>query len=141
MSGFITPNSYVDVLVAAVMEGSEDREQRSKLILQNVKVLAIGTTIEQQDNKPIEVPMVTLLVSPEDAEKLTLATRQDAVRLALRNYRDNAQVTTSGSSLEKLFGTGVTNNGGGVARPKKPALPTQPSVEILLGDTRTRQQY
>ncbi len=47
---------------------------------------------EQRDNKPVTVPTVTLLVSPADAEKLTLATRQEPVRLALRNYRDDGIV-------------------------------------------------
>src|SRR5262249_5034205 len=74
VSGFITPNSRVDVLVAgAAGEGEGNQEQRSKLILQNIKVLAIGRSIEQHEDKPVEVPTVTLLVSPDQAEKLTLA--------------------------------------------------------------------
>ena len=96
VSGFITPNSRVDVLVAGKPEGGGDEDERSKLILQNVRVLATGKSIEQKDEKPVEVPTVTLLVSPEEAEKLTLATRQEPVRLALRNYRDEEVVRTSG---------------------------------------------
>jgi pilus assembly protein CpaB len=76
------------VLVAGKPEGDSNVDERSKLILQNVRVLATGKSIEQQDEKPVEVPTVTLLVSPEEAEKLTLATRQEPVRLALRNFRD-----------------------------------------------------
>src|SRR5689334_4029621 len=68
VSGFITPNSRVDVLVSGTPVGGEDREQRSKLVLQNIRVLATGTSIEQKDEKPEEVPTVTLMVSPEDAE-------------------------------------------------------------------------
>src|SRR5262245_4491435 len=103
VSGFITPNSRVDVLVAGKPEGRTDDEERSKLILQNVRVLATGKSIEQQDEKPVEVPTVTLLVSPEEAEKLTLATRQEPVRLALRNFRDEEVVRTSGMSTTALF--------------------------------------
>jgi len=138
VSGFITPNSSVDVLAAGAAEG-EDREQRSKLILQNVKVLATGTTTEQLDNKPVEVPTVTLLVSPADAEKLTLATRQEPVRLALRNYRDGDIVTTPGMSTRQLFT--IDGRPNAHASAAKPAPPSRPSVEILLGDTRTRQTY
>ena len=67
VSGFITPNSRVDVVIAGTPEGSQ--EQRSKVVLQNIKVLATGKLVEQRDNKPVEVPTVTLLVSPEDAER------------------------------------------------------------------------
>lgn len=139
VSGFVTPNSRVDVLVSGKIEDGEDREQHSKLILQNIKVLAIGTTIEQQDDKPVEVPTVTLLVSPEDAEKLTLAARQEPVRLALRNYRDNDNVETSGVTTKQLFGLDGKRRrtAGKVGK----TVPARPSVEILLGETRTRQPY
>src|SRR5262245_31369937 len=138
VSGFITPNSRVDVLVSGnVQGGAEQSEQRSKLILQNIRVLAIGTTIEMQDNKPVEVPTVTLLVSPEQAETLTLAARQEPVRLALRNFRDEEEVTTPGSTTQQLFAL----NGHPRDVHRKPAPPARPSVEVLLGETRTTQEY
>jgi pilus assembly protein CpaB len=140
VSGFVTPNSRVDVLVAGTVEGAEaGAGQRSKLFLQNIKVLAIGPTIEMKDDKPVEVPTVTLLVTPADAEKLTLATRQEPVRLALRNYRDEEEVPTSGVSTPQLFGLGAPHDGS--PRVVRSAPPARPSVEILLGETRTRQQY
>ena len=139
VSGFITPNSRVDVLVAANIEGAGDKGMRSKIVLQNIKVLATGMTIEQRDNKPVEVPTVTLLVSPEDAEKLTLATHESPVQLALRNYTDDVTVTTTGATSAALFGR--------VEAPREPpARAERPherapgySVEILLGDKVTRQ--
>lgn len=140
VSGFITPNSRVDVLVAGKPEGRGGDEERSKLILQNVRVLATGKSIEQQDEKPVEVPNVTLLVSPEEAEKLTLATRQEPVRLALRNFRDEEVVRTSGMSTSALFAsavpTVVTKTETGVVR-RVPA--PEYSVEVFLGDKSTRQ--
>jgi pilus assembly protein CpaB len=140
VSGFITPNSRVDVLVAGKPEGRGDDQERSKLILQNVRVLATGKSIEQQDEKPVEVPTVTLLVSPEEAEKLTLATRQEPVRLALRNFRDEEVVRTSGMSTSALFANAVpavvTKTETGVVR-RAPA--PEYSVEVFLGDKSTRQ--
>ncbi|MGH7342152.1 MAG: Flp pilus assembly protein CpaB [Candidatus Rokuibacteriota bacterium] len=140
VSGFITPNSRVDVLVAGRPDGRGDDEERSKLILQNVRVLATGKSIEQQDEKPVEVPNVTLLVTPEEAEKLTLATRQEPVRLALRNFRDEEVVRTSGMSTSALFAnavpTVVTKTNTGVVR-RAPA--PDYSVEVFLGDKSTRQ--
>jgi pilus assembly protein CpaB len=140
VSGFVTPNSRVDVLVAGKPEGNGNEEERSKLILQNVRVLATGKSVEQQDEKPVEVPTVTLLVSPEEAEKLTLATRQEPVRLALRNFRDEEVVRTSGMSTTALFANAVPQvvktNAGVVRRPS--AAPGY-SVEVFLGDRSTRQ--
>lgn len=143
VSGFITPNSRVDVLAAGNVPepGGGERQQRSKLILQNVKVLATGTDIEQREDGPVEVPVVTLLVSPGDSEKLTLATKDEPVRLALRNYRDDAGVPTSGMSMPTLFGI--------VAPPPPPPPPKAvaaavrrpPSMEILMGEELTRQSY
>jgi pilus assembly protein CpaB len=134
VSGFITPNSRVDVIAAGEPDGNGDRERRSRVILQNVRVLATGKFIEQRDEKPVEVPTVTLLVTPEDAEKLTLATYRDPVRLALRNFRDEQVVTTPGLSMVGLFA--------GDGRGRSPAAPAGSggqSVEILLGDKLVRQ--
>jgi len=130
VSGFITPNSRVDVLVSGKPSGGS-KDQRSKMILQNVRVLATGTIIEQVDEKPKEVPTVTLLVTPDEAEKLTLASRQQAVRLALRNYGDQEIVRTHGVSDTVLFATDDRRT-----RAQKDA---GPSVEVLLGEKLTRQ--
>ena len=138
VSGFITPSSRVDVLVSGTPDGNGSQEQRSKVILQNIRVLATGTSIEQRNDKPVEVPTVTLLVSPEDAEKLTLATRQEPVRLALRNYRDEDLVRTPGISTHTLLG--------GDGRPMHAAsdagehvAPTD-AVEILRGEQLSLQK-
>ena len=150
VSGFITPNSHVDVLAAGTLEGGAGHGQRSKLILQNIKVLATGTSIEQKDNKPVEVPTVTLLVSPQDAEKLTLATRQEPVRLALRSYRDDRLADTPGINLTTLLGDEKRPAPPPVvasapAEPQKPAVERRRapgySVEVLLGEKRTRQEF
>src|SRR5436309_73684 len=102
------------------------------------RVLATGTSIEQRNDKPVEVPTVTLLVSPEDAEKLTLATRQEPVRLALRNYRDEDLVRTPGISTHTLLGgdgtpVQATADTGEHVAPRY-------AVEILRGEQLTLQK-
>ena len=145
VSGFITPNSRVDVLVAGAPEGGEGNQgQRSKLVLQDIRVLAIGKSIAQTQDKPVEVPTVTLLVTPEEAEKLTLATRYEPVRLALRNYSDNQLVGTPGLSTGTLFGVPPRPPeapAGPMAATAPPPPPRRPrySVEVLLGEKLTRQ--
>jgi len=140
VSGFITPNSRVDVLVAG-NDGGPTGEQKSKVILQNVKVLATGKSIEQKDDKPIEVPTVTLLVTPADAERLTLATRTDPVRLALRSFRDDEVVGTPGISTRGLYGyqpeIPVVVD---VKAPHKPVAPPV-IVDVLLGSKVVRQEF
>lgn len=154
VSGFITPNSRVDVLVAGQTGDEESgRDQRSKLVLQNIRVLAIGKSIEQREDKPVEVPTVTLLVTPDEAEKLTLAARYEPVRLALRNYGDATVVGTPGVSTGTLFQVSAKPHAPPatplqVARPAEPkprrdaAPERQPrhSVEVLLGEKVTRQE-
>jgi pilus assembly protein CpaB len=137
VSGFITPNSRVDVLVAGSADGSGNDNKRSRVILQNVRVLATGKSIEQRDEKPVEVPTVTLLVSPEEAERLTLATTYEPVRLALRNYRDGDVVTTQGVSATQLFATKPPTPTNG----HRKRAPEPPSVEVWLGDMRSKQTF
>ena len=143
VSGFITPNSRVDVLVSGnpAAEGG-DAEQKGKVILQNVRVLATGKEIEQKDEKPVEVPTVTLLVSPEDAEKLTVATRQEPVRLTLRNYRDEDIIPTAGIAMKTLFQPDPGAKGAPQSSAPSEQAPRTRSgggVQVLLGDKVTRQ--
>jgi len=148
VSGFITPNSHVDVVATASLEdGSGNRDDRSKVIIQNVRVLATGIHIEQLDSGAVEVPTVTLLVTPEEAEKVVVVARKEPVFLALRGYRDGVDVVTEGVSLQKLFASNgnkapapVPVAAGGPRRAPAPRR-AEPSIEILLGETRTRQAY
>ncbi|HLK12646.1 MAG TPA: Flp pilus assembly protein CpaB [Candidatus Binatia bacterium] len=132
VSGFITPGSRVDVLVAGSPE--TEQVQRSKVVLQNVEVLAIGRNVDPGDNGPAGAPTVTLLVSPDEAETLALASRYEPVRLALRGYHDHAVVATPGVSAPALFGA-PAGAPAAVVRGGRAGH----AVEVLLGGTATRQ--
>lgn len=144
VSGFITPNSRVDVITSG-NPGAEAAagEEKGKVILQNVRVLATGKDIEQKDEKPVEVPTVTLLVTPEDAEKLTLATKSETIRLALRNYRDEDIVPTAGIALKTLFQPDPGSKGAPQSSAPSDKAPRTRAggggVQVLLGDKVTRQ--
>jgi pilus assembly protein CpaB len=100
IAGFVLPHTRVDVLVAI----SENNTQPfSKIVLQNVEVLAIAQEIEMKNDKPEPVKVVTLLVSPHEAERLSLASREGTLRLAMRNFNDNKIVLTSGSDIKRLL--------------------------------------
>jgi len=102
ISGFVGPNSRVDVLVT--MGRREKLEARSKLILQDIRVLAIDQDVEQLDNKPVTVKTVTLDVSPRQAEILALAVHEGSLHFVLRNDKDGAGVVTSGKTVSEVLG-------------------------------------
>lgn len=103
VAGFVLPHTRVDVLVALAGGGAGDKPF-SKIVLQNVEVLAIAQDIEiQGTDKAVPVKVVTLLVTPEEAERLTLATREGTLRLAMRNYEDTKVVMTSGVDVAQML--------------------------------------
>src|SRR5215472_2103691 len=88
VAGFVTPATMVDVLVTGQMPGQANNKI-TRTILENVRVLAAGQKIEQdREGKPQTVPVITLLVTPEDAAKMAMASTQGKIQLALRNTID-----------------------------------------------------
>ena len=104
ISGFILPHTHVDILVAVANQGGGHGDNPfSKIVLQNVEVLAIAQEVENRKDEPNLVKVVTVLVTPQDAERLALATREGVLHLAMRNYTDNKIVLTSGTDVEGLL--------------------------------------
>ena len=90
VSGFVLPEARVDVLVTGLPRGQESDGQMTKTILGNVRVISAGENLEPDaSGKPQRVTVVTLLVTPHQAELLTLAGSQGRLQLVLRNSRDN----------------------------------------------------
>src|SRR5262245_15038498 len=101
-SGFLLPNSRVDVLVSiAKTKGSDERI--AKVILQDVPVLAAGQTVEMRDNRPVTVSTVTLSLTPEQTERLAVAQSEGRLLLTMRNLRDNQVVKTPGATPTRLL--------------------------------------
>ena len=101
VAGFVLPHTRVDVLVATTGEGTD--KAFSKVILQNVEVLAVAQEVEQKKDEPEIVKVVTLLVTPQESERLALASHSGTLRLAMRNYNDNKIVLTSGSDVAQML--------------------------------------
>jgi len=106
VAGFVTPGMRVDVLVSGNPPGptNTDEGPKVKTLLQNVEVLSAGTDI-QKDNegKPQQVQVVNLLVTPEQAELLSLASNQTRIQLVLRNPLDTEVTHPPGSAMANLF--------------------------------------
>ncbi len=151
VAGYVLPGTRVDVL-ATVNPTDQHGDITSKVILTNVQVLAAGTKIERdvEKNKPMPVSVVTLLVAPEEAERLTLASSEGKIQLALRNPLDKATPVTPGIRPAALLGYGMAAKSAQVrqrvaqAGPKAAAAATpvpDPSatVEIIRGDKRAHE--
>jgi len=102
VGGFIVPDSRVDVVVTtSASQNSPDKI--SKIVLEDIRVLAAGQVIEQKENKPVTVNTVTLALLPEEAEKLALAGNDGIIQLVMRNFADNVLVLTGGSNKGRLL--------------------------------------
>lgn len=107
VSGFILPGTLVDIVVVIQPpKGSNYEEKISKIVLQNIKVLASGQNIDKPKNdREVErsVKAVTLQVTPEQAEKLALASSEGKLQLVMRNSVDQADEQTSGANKRSLL--------------------------------------
>jgi pilus assembly protein CpaB len=148
VAGYVLPGTHVDVLATATPTNSEV-DTTTKVVLTNVQVLAAGTKMEQdtEQGKPMAVNVVTLLVSPDEAERLTLGATQGKIQLALRNPLDKTEPETPGIRPAVLLGVAraAQARSTGNASHSRPvatvaAAPTpEPTVEIIRGDKRQEE--
>jgi pilus assembly protein CpaB len=117
VAGFLLPGTHVDVLMTYRSNASPD--PRTATVLQDVVVLAAGQQIHPDPNdKPVSVSVVTLLLKPEDAERIVLATTLGTIHFVLRNGADQEQVADPSIGMSEVTGA--------------PALPPSPTTKVLL---------
>jgi pilus assembly protein CpaB len=106
VAGFAVPGTRVDVLVTVDGKGKAQDEPMTRTVVSYVQVLTAGTKYDQEkskDGKPIPTSVVTLMVLPEDAERIALASNEGKITLALRNPLDVAATDTKGVRLASLM--------------------------------------
>jgi len=159
VSGFVTAGMRVDILISGLPPGvPATLGTLSKTLLQNIEVLSAGQSIQKDaEGKPLTVPVVNLLVTPEQAEVLSLASTQTQIQLVLRNPLDTEIAKTNGTTVKNLF-SGTKFSGmewqGEKPRPRprvvsKPAVPVVPAVkekppvvvEIIQGGRRDTTKF
>lgn len=109
VAGFVTPGMHVDVLISGNPPGSSNNTQGTitKTLLQNIAVLSAGTDIQKDaEGKPQQVQVVNLLVSPPQAELLSLAGNETHIQLVLRNPLDTQLAKPPETSMSQLFADG-----------------------------------
>src|SRR5262249_7947828 len=147
VAGFVMPGTMVDVLVTGKVPGGRGTEDSvTRTILENVRVLAAGQKIEQdREGKPQTVPVITLLVSPEDAAKLAMASTQGKIQLALRNTVDSKKVEPPAVLQAVLFGGPAPVAAPAPKRmgPGKPAALPPPLyvIEVISGGKRENKTF
>lgn len=174
VSGFIMPGTLVDVVVVIQPpKGSANEDMISKIVLQNIKVLASGQNIDKPKNdREVErsVKAVTLQVTPEQAEKLALASSEGKLQLVMRNSVDQTDEQTSGANKRTLLNgeratlvpePGAGNNSAAkpapssarriaarpvvkeTAQPKatQPPSPPRPTIEVIKGAKKEIQDF
>src|SRR5262249_48391853 len=146
VAGFVLPGMRVDVLVSGSGPGIPASDgPKVKTLLQNIEVLSAGGNIQKDtEGKPVQVQVVNLLVTPEQAELLSLASNQTKIQLVLRNPLDTAVTHPPGSAMASLFTdtnpvlkarpSNVTHNS------RKPASRVY-VVEVFNGAKRSEQKF
>jgi pilus assembly protein CpaB len=139
VSGFIHPGNRVDVLIT--LAAGKTSAPVTKTILENILVLAVGSETKEKrgiEERSSSVDVITLEVTPEEAEKLALATTEGKLQLVLRNFSDTEPVLTQGTSISNLLSSYSSQGPPKEVKPsvrkesdpKKVAPPPPPPPEI-----------
>lgn len=128
VSGFLFPGCHVDLLVTFRADGG--RDSMTATVLQNIEVLSTGEKLQPDPTgKPQKVHQVTMLLTPDDAQKLVLASNQGTVQFVLRNGSDQAQEAHRPVELKDLQIAGT------------PTAPSPVAVRRAPGPTKTASAY
>ena len=161
VSGFAAAGSHVDVLIAGNPPGGNQAAGTvTKTLLQNVEILSAGATIQKDaEGKPVSVPTVNLLLTPAQAEIMSLASNEARIQLVLRNPTDKEEAKPPGTAMAYLFNGGVAPPpaaAGSAPRsvvrrlpppppaPPKVVVPPPPppiNVEVIHGSRKIEQKF
>lgn len=134
ISGFILPGNRVDVLVT--MTDPRTKSEVTKLVLENVPVLATGTQLQENGkDEPAPVDVYTLEVAPEEGEKLALAAARGKLQFALRNITDGETVRTRGATISQTLASLSQTSSKPVSEKRRRWAPKQSvTVEVIKGN-------
>jgi pilus assembly protein CpaB len=140
ISGFVNPGNNVDILVTLTDPNS--KTQKTKLVLENIPVLATGTQIQKNEKgEPAPIDVYTLEVTPEEGEKLALSASEGKLQFALRNMMDSEKISTNGATIPQTLASLRQNKSLQPVKNKKAKVwrPTTVSVEIIKGNELNRK--
>jgi len=146
VSGFVHPGNRVDVLVT-LSKNERANNPMTKIVLENILVLATGTELEKtgKQEKPAQVDVITLEVTPEEGEKLALAATEGKLQLALRNFTDTDNAQTRGTTIPGLLAAQSASQPAQKSASKAVRVQRAPSpnvtVELIRGSKVTETNF
>ncbi len=142
VAGFATPGMHVDVMISGNSSQAGNAGTKVRTLLQNIEVLSAGTDIQRDaEGKPQQVQVVNLLVTPQQAELLSLAGNQTHIQLALRNPLDTKMGTPPGAAMGQLFGDVSAPRPVVKGRRLPPAVARVYLVEVFNGSKRSEAKF
>ena len=141
VAGFVTPGMRVDVLASGTPPGAQSTTQGTvtKTILQNIQVLSAGTDIQKDaEGKPQQVQVVNLLVSPDQAQTLSLATSELKIQLVLRNPLDTKVAQVTANSMGQMMGEAGPPRG---VRHAPRAASKVFTIEVINGNKTSQEKF
>ena len=148
VAGFVVPGTRVDVLLTGNPGGGSD--QATTTVLENVAVIAAGQKLERNSaGEPQMTPVITLLVSPDDAQKLTLASNEGRIQLSLRNVLDTKQEQLAAVRTPALYRGGSAPAAPTAPKPRakkvnpvaSPPPPGVYNIELIRGNQRQEEKF
>jgi pilus assembly protein CpaB len=158
VAGFVVPGTHVDILISGSAPGvSNSQGTLTQTLLQNIEVLSAGQDFKKDaEGKPIAVQVVNMLVTPTQAEQLSLASSSTSIQLVLRNPLDHDIAKTPGTALQRLFTNGKLALAPTDVAPRPRAVPKRPVpvlaaapppkeipfvMEIISGNSKKEQKF
>ena len=140
VSGFIVPDDRVDIILTTTPIGGNADAKISKIVMQNKRVLSVAQSTEQKDGKPQLARSITLEVTPQEAERLSLASTEGQIAMTLRGLGDDTAVTTVGANKRDLLALASAPVRKGSAAPAVVA-PDKYRVEVIHGSNRSVVEF
>ena len=140
VSGFIVPDDRVDIILTTTPFGANADAKISKIVMQNKRVLSVAQSTEQKDGKPQLARSITLEVTPEEAERLSLASTEGQITMTLRGLGDDTAVTTIGANKRDLLALAAVPVRKGSAAPAV-VVPDKYRVEVIHGSNRSVVEF
>jgi pilus assembly protein CpaB len=147
VAGFVQPGSRVDVLATG---GAGGNDRQTTTVLENVAVIAVGKNLDRSAAADVQsAPVITLLVSPDDAQKLALVSQEGRIQLSLRNPLDTKKGGIGATKSSAVYGADSPPPAP-AARPKvhkevakapTPTAPTPYAVEMIRGSKREENKF
>lgn len=140
VAGFLYPGSHVDCMVTFTPPG--EKMPQTRTVLQNVEVLTAGPAIEPDpQGRPHSVNVVTLLLTPEDSQRLQLASGQGNIQFVLRSGADQNKAALQPTRLDQIFPSDKPQVVAKAVKRTPHQAPPMYMLEVIQGTKRSEEKF